>query len=601
MSSIPTSFIRPGTRQIAWRNFLPFLLWRKRITAKSLWADFLAGLTGAVIVLPQGVAFAMIAGLPPQYGLYTAIVIPIIAALFGSSHHLVSGPTTAISAVMFSVVSQFAVSGTAEYLDYVLTLTFMAGLFQLFLGLARMGSLVNFVSHTVVIGFTMGAAVLIATAQLEHAFGVSIQGGESFLGTVIGFVQQLPAANPYVILVALVTLVTTVAVRHYRPRFPFMLIGIVVGSLTCVLIDGEAHGVPLVGSLPGQLPPLSSPTFSLDMFRQLAQGALAIGLLGLIEAVSIARAIATRSQQRIDANQEFIGQGLSNVMGSFFSCYAGSGSFTRSGVNYEAGAKTPLSAIFASLIVAVVLVLMGSLTAYLPMPTMAGVILLVAWNLIDIPHLRRILRTSRRETAVLFVTFFATLLIALEFAVYVGVLVSLFMYLQRTSHPKIISLAPDAKQPRRRLSDASVHELPECPQIKILRLDGSLFFGAVDHVQEKLHWIAEQGSEWKHVLIIGSGINFIDVAGAQMLAQEARRFRRRGGGLYLCRLKDTVKGVLERGGYIKAIGRENLFSNKEEAIRLIFQHLDEERCSLCTRRIFRECATVKFEGKGVLS
>lgn len=588
-------------RQKNWVKLFPFLSWGRQITPRTLRADLVAGLTGAIIVLPQGVAFALIAGLPPQYGLYTAVVVPIVAALFGSSRHLVSGPTTAISAVMLSVVSQFAVAHSADYLGYVLTLTFMAGFFQLLLGLARMGSLVNFVSHTVVMGFTLGAAALIASTQLKHAFGLPIEQGASFLATLISVIMQLHHANPYVVLITAVTLAATLLARWYRPRSPFMLIGIMTGSLTCFLLDGASHGVPLVGSLPGRLPPVSMPDLSLSVFRQLAPGALAVALLGLIEAVSISRAIATRSHQRIDANQEFIGQGLSNIVGSFFSCYAGSGSFTRSGVNYEAGAKTPLSAIFASLIVAVVLVMLAPLTAYLPMPAMAGVILLVAWNLVDIHHLRVILRTSKGETGVLLVTFFATLFIALEFAVYVGVLVSLFMYLQRTSHPNLIALAPDPDQPKRRLSNVATHQIPECPQLKILRLDGSLFFGAVDHVQKILHWLAGQGSEWKHVLIIGSGINFIDVAGAQMLAQEARRLRRRGGGLYLCRLKDTVRDVLERGGYADTIGPENLFSTKEEAVRLIFQRLDWERCSLCTRRIFRECATVKFEGKGVLN
>ena len=589
-----------STRRRLWITLFPFLRWLRQVNPANLRADFLAGLTGAVIVLPQGMAFALIAGLPPQYGLYTAIVTPVIAALFGSSRHLVSGPTTALSIVILGVVGNFAAPGGSDYISLVLTLTFMTGLFQLLLGLARLGGLVNFISHTVVIGFTLGAAVLIAVNQLRYVFGLPLKNGESFLKILGNLLVQLGDTNLYVLLVALLTLATTLLVRYYRPRWPSMLLGIVVGSVVCLLLDGHGHGVPLLGSLPSRLPPLSHPDFSLTTFSQLAPGALALGMLGLIEAVSIARAVATRSHQRIESNQEFIGQGLSNLVGSFFSCYAGSGSFTRTGVNYDAGARTPLAAIFASLLVALVLVFLGPLSAYLPLPAMAGAILLVAWNLIDLKSVRTIMRTSPQETAVLAATFFATLFIALEFAVYAGVLLSLVLYLQRTSHPNIVSLAPDPSLSKRRLSGVARYRLLECPQLKIIRLDGSLFFGAIDHVQETLRQLGAQQAEWKHILLIGSGINFVDVAGAEMLAQEALRLRGKGGGLYLCRLKRSVRDVLERGGYLTVIGPEYVFTSKEEAIRTIFAKLDEERCSLCARRIFRECAKVPFEGKGIL-
>ncbi|HYQ92427.1 MAG TPA: SulP family inorganic anion transporter, partial [Candidatus Competibacteraceae bacterium] len=443
--------VRSARRRL-WVTLFPFLRWLRQVNPATLRADFLAGLTGAVIVLPQGMAFALIAGLPPQYGLYTAIVTPVIAALFGSSRHLVSGPTTALSIVILGVVGHFAAPGSSNYISLVLTLTFMTGLFQLLLGLARLGGLVNFISHTVVIGFTLGAAVLIAVNQLRYVFGLPLKHGESFLTILGNLLLQLGDTNLYVLLVALLTLATTLLIRYYRPRSPSLLLGIMVSSVVCLLLDGHSHGVPLLGSLPRRLPPLSHPDFSLTTFSQLAPGALALGMLGLIEAVSIARAVATRSHQRIDSNQEFIGQGLSNLVGSFFSCYAGSGSFTRTGANYDAGARTPLAAIFASLLVALVLAFLGPLSAYLPLPAMAGAILLVAWNLIDLKSVRTIVRTSPQETAVLAATFFATLFIALEFAVYAGVLLSLVLYLQRTSHPNIVSLAPDPALSKRRLS-----------------------------------------------------------------------------------------------------------------------------------------------------
>lgn len=594
MSTLLHSLPREG----ALVNLFPFLRWLRLVTLQTLRRDLIAAATGAVIVLPQGIAFALIAGLPPEYGLYTAIVIPVVAGLFGSSRHLVSGPTTAISIVILEIVSTHAPPGSTEYIGYVLTLTFLAGLFQFLLGLARMGGLVNFISHTVVIGFTAGAAVLIAVSQLGNFFGMPVQSGESFLQALEGLVRGWDNSNPYVIIIAVATLISTLLVRRFRPHWPAMLIGMMVGSLICLLLRGQEHGVPLVGSLPGSLPPLSLPDFSVSTLQQLAPGALAVAMLGLIEATSIARAVATRSHQRIDGNQEFIGQGLSNMVGSFFSCYAASGSFTRTGVNYEAGAKTPLSAIFASLLVALVVVFLAPLTAYLPIPATAGVIMVVAWNLVDAHHIRQIARTSAREATVMIVTFLATLLLDLEFAIYVGVLLSLVLYLQRTSHPRIIELAPNPERPRRAFENIEKQRLLECPQLKIIRLDGSLFFGAVDHVQHALHRLAERG--WNHVLIIGDSINFIDVAGAEMLVQEAQRLRQRGGGLYLCGLKDSARRLLDRGGYTVLIRQENFFYSKEEAVRHIFQRLDFERCSICTRRIFQECDTVEFHGEGLM-
>ena len=324
------------------QSIFPFLIWFKQVTRQTIKADLLAGLTGAVIVLPQGVAFATIAGLPPEYGLYTAMVTPIVAAIFGSSFHLVSGPTTAISIVVFSAVSHHAVPGTPEFLSLALTLTFLAGVYQLAFGLARLGTLVNFVSHTVVIGFTAGAAILIATSQVKHITGINIAKGESFLHTWISLFSGIGQTNLYLLAIALITLVVAITAKKIMPKAPNLLIGMVAGSLVALYLKGFTTEIKLVGEIPAHLPPLSLPDFSLTTIKMLAPEAFAVALLGLIEAVSISRAIATKSSQRINSNQEFIGQGLSNVAGSFLSSYAGSGSFTRSGINYEAGAKTPM-------------------------------------------------------------------------------------------------------------------------------------------------------------------------------------------------------------------------------------------------------------------
>lgn len=571
-------------------SIFPFLFWFKLITKDSLKADFFAGLTGAVIVLPQGIAFATIAGLPPEYGLYTAMVTPIIAALFGSSRHLVSGPTTAISIVIFSAVSHHADAGTPEFVMLALTLTFLAGVYQLAFGLARLGALVNFVSHTVVIGFTAGAAILIATSQMKHITALSMPKGQSFLHTWIDLFKGIGDINLFVLLIAMVTLMVAIVARKRVPKSPYLLIGMVVGSVLAFFLKGYTDSIALVGEIPAHLPPLSSPEFSLETIRMLAPEAFAVALLGLIEAVSISRAVATKSHQRINANQEFIGQGLSNIFGSFFSSYAGSGSFTRSGINYDAGAQTPLSAIFAAIMLMIIVLLIAPLTAYLPIAAMGGIILLVAYNLIDFHHIKQTIAFSKSETAILLTTFFATLFLELEFAIYLGVLLSLVLFLAKTSTPHIPTLSLDAStgSAAGKLIDIENKPIKQCPQLKIIRIDMSIYFGSINHIQNRITKIMDNEKIY-HILIVASGINFIDLAGAEALVIENNRLKRYNGGLYFVDLKPSVYEFAAKSCFIKKIGNDHFFDTKGQAINSIYKRLDKSICLPCNARIFREC------------
>jgi len=587
--NLPDLALLAGRARRFARNLFPFLRWSHRVDRGSLRADLLAGLTGAAVVLPQGVAFALVAGLPPVYGLYAAMVPAVVAGLFGSSLHLVSGPTTALSIVVFSTLSPLAAPGSPEYIQLALTLAFLAGVIQLGLGLARLGMLTNFVSHSVVVGFTAGAAILIATSQLKHFFDVEIPAGESFLHTWQDFLLQLELINWQAVTVGSTALVTTLVVTRWRRTWPAMLIGMVLASLAAIVLGPEGHHIRLVGDLPRDLPPLSAPALTLGNFSKLSAGALALAMLGLVEAVSIARAVALKSGQRIDSNQEFVGQGLANVVGSFFSAYPSSGSFTRSGINYAAGARTPLAALFAAAALLAVLMLVAPLAAWLPIPAMAGILFLVAARLVDLHHIRTIAKASKRETAVLAATFLATLFVQLEFAIYLGVLLSLVLYLLRTSRPNIVTLVPDADDPLRAMMAVSAR--PECPQLKLVRIDGSLFFGAVDHVQQALQWIRDRVPLQRHVVIIGGGINFLDVAGAEMLVQEAEAQRRIGGGLYIAKAKGEVCRMLLRGGYITRFEDSHIFPSKAVALSTLVPQLDDAICADCRARIFRECAS----------
>jgi len=570
---------------------MSFLQWWPMVNRASLRDDAIAGITGAMIVLPQGVAFATIAGLPPQYGLYAAMMPAVVAAMFGSSWHLVSGPTTAISIALFAAVSRHAIPGSPEFIQLTLTLTFLVGLYQLILGLARMGALVNFISHTVVIGFTAGAAVLIAASQIKNFFGLPIPRGTPFYRIIELTVEQIGRTNLYVVAVGVITLATGLLARRFLPRFPYMIVAMVIGSLAALVLNtfygGESlTGIRTVGALPAGLPPLSLPDFSWQALRAMAAPALIITMLALTEAVSIGRAIATRSEQRIDGNQEFVGQGLSNLVGSFFSAYAASGSFNRSGVNYESGARTPLASVFASIALVIILLLVAPLAAYLPTAAMAGILFLVAWGLIDFHHIQSIWQTSKPETAILWVTLIGTL-INLEEGIFVGVTLSLIIYLYRSSRPVVVPVVPSREEGAYHYEDAKGR--PECPQVRFVRINGSLYFGAVDHVQRALLQIDEDNPVQKTVVIVAPAINFVDVAGAEMLAQEARRRRRMGGGLYFYRLRDSVHRFLSQGEYLRDIGEGGFFPVKSNVGGAVYWTLDPDICRTCKTRIFKEC------------
>ena len=344
-----------------------------------------------------------------------------------------------------------------------------------------------------------------------------------------------------------------------------------------------------MGELSAHLPPFSTPDFARLELEELVPYAFAIALLGLIEAVAIGKSIASKSGQRIDGNQEFIGQGLSNIVGSFFSSYAGSGSFTRSGVNYSAGAKTPMAAIFAAVMLMLILLLIAPLTAYLPIAAMGGIILLVAYNLIDVKSIKQIFKSSRAEATVFSVTMLSTLFLELEFAIYLGVIMSLIFYLQRTSSPNIVTLAPDKDNEHRAFVNIERKPLPTCPQLNIIRIDGSLFFGAVDKVEDHLIRIYEESES--SLLIVGNGIGMVDLAGAELLDRTANKWHAVGRGFYFCSLRKPVREFLKNGDFSNHIRDEDMFETKIAALQSIYTRMDKKICEECTVRIFNECNT----------
>jgi SulP family sulfate permease len=411
-------------------RFLPFLAWLPLLRDRStLRADLMAGLTGAVVVLPQGVAFATLAGMPPQYGLYSAMVPCVIAALFGSSRLMVTGPANAISLTVLGLIAPLATPGSASYVQLVITMTFMVGLWQLAVGLAGLGRAVDRVPHSVIVGFTAGAAVLIVNSQVRNLFGFDWPRGMSVWHTLKRTVQDVSLIDWPTAVVAFGTVAACLLARPWNNRVPYMLVGVLAGGAIAALLAAISsdYAVKVVEQLPGAIPPLSAPTLDFDTLEMLLVPSLVMTLLALAEAVSIARAIAVRSGDRLEGNREVVGQGMANLVGSFFSSYPASGSFNRSGVNVAAGARTPLSAVAAAGFLLVLLAFVAPLSHYLPMAAVAGILLMVAVGLIDVREIRHIARHDRRDAIVMAATFLLVVTIPLEWAILGGLAVHLVL------------------------------------------------------------------------------------------------------------------------------------------------------------------------------
>ncbi|RMM31973.1 Sulfate transporter protein [Pseudomonas amygdali pv. lachrymans] len=501
-----------------WLNrhkILPFLAWLPQQSRASVGRDALVGLSGAILALPQSIAYALIAGLPPEYGLYAAIVPVLIACLWGSSWHLICGPTAAISIVLYASVSPLAVPASQDYIMLILLLTFIAGVFQLLLGMMRFGALVNFVSHSVVLGFTLGAAIVIALGQMPNLLGIDLPSQTTALRSLTVVLEHRGEVDLPSLTLGLLTLALGIGLKLLVPRWPTLLIALVSSSLLVWLWPAMFGHVRVVSAFVGHLPPFSPLPLDLELILKLLPTAVAVGMLGLVNSLSIARSLSARSQQMLNANQEVRAQGLSNMVGSLFSGYLSAGSFTRAALSYEAGARSPLAGVFSALWVALFAVAGASLISHIPIPAMAASILLICWGLVDRRGIRALFRVSRAEFFVMALTCLATLLLELQTAIYAGVLASLFFYLKRTSQPRV-------QQWREGDED-------------VLRVGGSIFFGASHYLQTRL-----QRTEGVRVVIDAQQINFIDYSGVEMLHQEARRLGQQGRVLVMRNARPQV-------------------------------------------------------------
>lgn len=579
-----------GWARSAMTRLSPRRPWHKDVTRETLRKDTFAGLTGAAIVLPQGVAFALIAGLPPEFGLFSAIFIGVVAALWGSSRVMVSGPTTAISALVFVTLSSFATAGTPTFMELAITLTLMVGAMQLIAGFAGLGALIAFVSHSVIVGFTAAAALLIAVSQLPAIFGVDVERGGEVVERISRLLPELGGVHWSTFVVACATLASVVILQRIDRRLPAFMLALVLGSLVAQIPVWPEGQIAFFAPLESVIPALTTPSFDLDLWGQLLPGSAAIAFVGLLEAISIGKSFAARRDEKYDSNQELIGQGLSNVVGSLTQCYAGSGSFTRSGVNVESGAQTPLAAVFASAFLLIALLVVGPLVPLVPVPAMAAVILYVAWRLVNIREIRHIVQSGGSETLILLSTFFTGVFSELDFAIMVGVVVSLVVFLKASAQPLVAVGAPTIKNGRRAFGNAETMGLPECPQIRMMRVEGPIFFASVEHIEREFDRIEARAETRQARILSLKGVSKIDLTGADFLIERARKAREQGRDMHLIASAAPTLRTLKRLGVMQVIGKENIHAHKTEAIAEAVRRAEDDICTRCTLRVFKECA-----------
>lgn len=567
----------------------PVRPWMKSVTRDTVQADLFAALTNAAIVLPQGVAFAIVAGLPPEYGLFTAMITSIIAGFWGSSMIMVSGPTTAISAVLFATIAPLAAPGTASFVTMALTLTIMVGTVQVLAGFARLGGLISFISHSVIVGFTAAAALLIAASQIGAALGISTERGGGIIERLLRVWHAQDQLNITAVVIAGLSLGTIVLCRRIHSKIPSYLVALVVGGVAGIVLDAKGAGIAMFGALPSVIPSFQPPTPSLSDIGALMPGAIAIAIVGLLEAISIGRAYATRRGEVYDSNQEIVGQGLSNLAGGFFQAYAGSGSFTRSGLNAESGARTPMSAIFAAGWLLIMLIVVAPLVIYIPVPAMAGIILYVAWRLIDMKEIRHIFH-SKAETSILLATFLAGVVVELEFSIVVGVVLSLIVFLYKSSHPFVGVGAPTVIDGRRCFRHAACNNLKQCPKIVVKRIQGAIFFASVEELQRDFLRIEEDNPGQIIQVLNVKGVGTLDLAGADFLVEQIQRARARGGDFFISTGFPAFIRAMDRYGVTEVLGPDNLVPDKSVGIRSAIAALAPQECANCTARVFLECA-----------
>jgi SulP family sulfate permease len=555
----------------------------------SLRADVLAGLTVAAVAVPQAMAYALIADLPAEIGLYTAIVMTFMGALLDSSKQLINGPTNAISIAAVSVLAPITTPETL--VSATILLTFVVGSIQLLITALRLGDLSRYISHSVILGFTTGASALLVLDQAKNLLGVPGAGGghDAFLVRFYETWRNADGVHGATTIVGIGTIAVVLGLRLLKARlgmklFPELLV-VVIGAAAVVGTQSlDAEGVKVVGSIPQKLPSFQLPDFNLDLVRKMSGGAIALALLGLLEAVSMAKAIAAHTRQRLDINQQLLSEGVANFTGSFFQCMPGSGSLTRSAINHQAGAASQWSGVISAIAVATTVLLFAPLARYIPRSALAGILIVAAFKMVEWRALAYHLRASRFDAAVVVVTAMSAVVISVEFCVLIGVLSSFLMAVPRVGHTRLTEfVATNAGYVNERLADDK-----PCQQILIFGLEGEMFFAAAASLEAQLARIEDRLDGTTRVVILRlKRARNADAVGLNLLEQFLVDLKERGVTVLLCGVRQDMLKILTRAGMVGRLGEKNLFV--EQPVRQTSTHqallyaysLIDRRCVHC--------------------
>lgn len=569
------------------KQFLPFLRWFP-MSSSTVKADIIAGITVALVLIPQSMAYAQLAGLPAYFGLYAAFLPVMVAALWGSSNQLGTGPVAVVSLLTASMVVPMvglvAVSdappiGTDAYyklyIPLVIMLSFMVGAFQFLLGVLKLGVIVNFLSHPVIVGFTNAAAMVIALSQLNKIFGVSKERSEFFLGDIWGVVIKIGHTHLPTFLFGAISIVGIMFLKKKFPKFPGVLVAVAGTTIVSWAIGFEKMGGQVVGNIPEGIPSLALPTFNINVLGNMLVAAIIISLIGFMEAISIAKAMAAKTKDHIDPNQELIGQGLGNMIGSLSQAYPTSGSFSRSAVNINAGALTGMSSVYTAGIVLITLLFLTPLLYHLPQAVLAAVIMTAVFGLINFKAVKHAWRASKHDGAASMVTFVATLGFAphLDHGILIGGGLSILLYLYRTMRPRIAILG---RYNDGTLRDAEVNNLPTSEKIIAIRFDGSLYFANVSYFEDAILKSISDNPKAKYILIVSDGINQLDASGEEVLHHLQERLRENSIQMVFSGLKRQIFKVMNNTSLMTFIGEENVYPNEDMALGYIYQCLKDD-------------------------
>jgi len=531
------------------QKLYPFHSWLKDYDRSKLSKDFVAGLTVAVVLIPQGMAYATLAGLPPVYGLYAAFLGTAVAALWGSSKHLSTGPVALVSFLTLTALIPLAKPESPEFIGFAIVLALIIGLVQLFMGVFRLGFIMNFISHSVVAGFTTAAAIIIASTQIPSLFGFLVEKHEFVFLNFFEIVRSLPETNVLTLSIGLSSVfLIIITKKRLSKAFPAALIVMAIGILLSYFLDFESRNVAVVGNIEAQLSLPTIPKLSVGNILTLIPSALIIAIVGFLEAHAVSKSVAAKTRQKLDVNQELIGQGLGNVASSLFKGYPIAGSFSRTAINVSAGAVTGISSVCVSLFVLATILFFTPLLYFLPKAILSAVVIAALVDLIEFSKFRETFRLSGTDGIVISITFLFSFLLKPDDAIFIGIGVSLVLFLRKTINADVVELVFQMGEERFKKITFG-NEVNIFPNILIFRIDMSIFFANAINIADQIEELVNRkGKELEHIVINFSGVNYVDVSGCEELRDFFEELRENGLKIYSMYRKKQVRDIMRRSG-----------------------------------------------------